>query len=541
MEQIEQNALITYSENLNYLESHHKELYDRIQLLSSAIEQNIYDERYNLEYIKEENQFDIYDNRTETFIYNKKPISFIRDAIKNTNLDKLNTMDLLNPSVYNLKHSTLITSEMSPLIKAVSIRDNKVFDYIKIFNKSTILENKKFKYISKFIFIGLLLGTHVKPIIDKLKLNYCLIYEYNLEIFRLSLFATNFEELSRKCTLNFSIMEDDVLTEKQIYNFMNASNNQNYMIKYYSTNYNIHDYFDKILSISSQVNPLAFGFSRILYTMMTPSFKNIQEYPVLNTTFNHSLLNNTPVLYIAAGPSFGKNIKWIKENKNKFFIVAIGAVLKNLIKENIKPDLIITIDSDEITFEQFPQSIHQSINNIPILASTMTSKLILNIFNTKNIFLFEVSAAFKTTSIQLDGFSIGEIGLRLISILGANNIYLIGTDMAFDQETGQTHTVGSKIDDDVDYGNLNDINKFNSFTDNNNYNILHSTIKVKGNFQDYVITNMQMANSIKSFNRNIHQLQNKNKDVEIYNLNEGAYFEGTIPTKIETINTLFIK
>ena len=49
-----------------------------------------------------------------------------------------------------------------------------------------------------------------------------------------------------------------------------------------------------------------------------------------------------------AGPSLDENIEWIKANQNKFFIVTIGAAYKKLLANNIKIDIITTVDESDV-------------------------------------------------------------------------------------------------------------------------------------------------------------------------------------------------
>ncbi|MCB9097033.1 MAG: DUF115 domain-containing protein [Arcobacter sp.] len=52
-----------------------------------------------------------------------------------------------------------------------------------------------------------------------------------------------------------------------------------------------------------------------------------------------------PILYLAAGP-FRRKYWWIKKKSKQIFIVTIGAAYKKLIKNNIKIDMITSLDED---------------------------------------------------------------------------------------------------------------------------------------------------------------------------------------------------
>ena len=533
MEHIQTKAIQTYTENLEYFKKNHEYLYNKITSLSSHIEDNEYKERYHLEYIKEDEEFDIFDTLTQSYLYNRQPKQFIKDAARNTNLDKLNSVDLLHPEVYNTRQPYYIDSNDNILKRSTMQYHNDIFEFIQLFKKSTVYKKKKFKYIEKFVFIGSLLGTHIEPIVKKLDLRFYLIYEYNLEIFRLSLFTTNYAKLAKNAHIMFSIMEDKETTEWSLSQFFNHAIRSNYILKYYCTNYNIHDYFDRILAVSSQRSPLSFSYTKMFEGFLKPNFRNIVKYPVLSTNRHYDFLKNKPVLMVAAGPSLGKNIQWLKQNYKKYFVVAIGATIKKLCAENILPNLIISADGDEIIQSQFPKEIHETIKDIPFLASTATYHKVIETFNKENVFLSEVMGAFKNNSRTINGYSVGEVTLSFITTLGANEIYMLGTDLALDQETGSTH-----IDDhqhSTTHDVSNDKKELNSFVKDGTYNLASSTLTIKGNFRDKVITTTTMEKSVMAYNSNMKVLRKQDSSLKVYNLSDGVYLNDTIPMHIENL------
>ena len=82
------NALITtFNGNLRFLSQYDYPLFERVNMLSDAINSGAYNERYFLEFVKENGDFDIYDSSTQTYIYDKKPKQWNNKLVVNTNLD----------------------------------------------------------------------------------------------------------------------------------------------------------------------------------------------------------------------------------------------------------------------------------------------------------------------------------------------------------------------------------------------------------------------------------------------------------------------
>ncbi len=534
MENLENKILHTFLENLTYLEKHDKELHDRVVHFSNMIQNGEYKERYHLEYIQEDNKFDIYDECTGRFLYNKKPKEFIENAVKESNLDKKSTIDLLMPESYNQRREPYVDLTKNELSITTTMCMKDIFDYIKIFKKSTAYKHKEFKYFEKFMFIGTLLGTHIQAIINKLNLNFALIYEYDLEIFRLSLFTTNYAELSKNTHFLFSVMENKKDIEKTIKNYFNYAFRSNFMIKYYCSNYNINDFFERILAVSSTVTPFSFTYWKILHTLLEPSLQSMVKYPTLDTSKNTNILSTQQVLILAAGPSLSKNIEWVKENQDNFFIIAIGAAVNKLIKNGIHINLITNVDGDRLIKNQFPDDIRDKIKDITFITTPATNKQVLNMFEEESIVLLESMTGLKKTSYLVPGYSVGEIALNTAFILGAEDIYLLGSDLALDQETGSSHADGhqhNKVRELTD-----DAKEHNSFMKTGNYSMASSTLLVKGNFQDKVVTTAVFEKSISAYEVILKSKKLKNPKANVYNLNNGAYFEGAQPLKIEDIN-----
>jgi len=145
-----------------------------------------------------------------------------------------------------------------------------------------------------------------------------------------------------------------------------------------------------------------------------------------------SFFENIPILYIAAGPSLDENIEWIKKYQDKFFIVTIGAAYKKLLLNEIKIDVITTLDEDimigDIQFDE--QSVAKISPNTIIFASISTHEEVLKKFIQNNLFLYENTVAIYKNNIKFEGFSIGEITLDILLKMNAKKIYLIGLDLA---------------------------------------------------------------------------------------------------------------
>ena len=533
-----QNALTTtFLANLAFLSEYDNELYHRVDELSRIIENGTYKERYALEFNMQDGDFDIYDIVNDKYLYNKSPKKFNDNLVRKSEQYEgnyiLNLPEHFSPihkNVSIIDKTNRFDFEHMPQFNTLSV--NNAWEYVNAIGDYINNKKKRLKTIKKFIFLGTLLGRHIPRIAKKVNANMYLVLEKNLEIFRLSLFTVDYTVLAEKYVV-FSIMDNVIDTETKISGFLKKNYLENYLIKFSTTKINIEEYIDNILNGLHILNPVAYDYNRMLYVHFNRSTKYIKDrYKFLlfnKTKKSLNLLKNIPVLYIAAGPSLDDNIEWIKKNHNNFFIVTIGAAYKKLLLNNIHIDVISTLDQDfkALNEKQFDdESVEKISKNTIIFASNMTNENILKKFNRNNLFLYEVFSKLHKENIVFQGFSVGEITLNILLDLNIKELYLVGLDLALNQETGESHAKDSnsattKLNLDAE------INR-------DTYNARESLIKVKGNHKEYVYTTPMFFSSIKSLEEKV---KIKSEDVVIYNLStNGAFFNGVIPAKQEDIN-----
>ena len=537
-EQLQDALTTTFLANLAFLSEYDNNLYHRVDELSKMVENGSYKERYALDFIMEDGDFDIYDIVNDKYLYDKKPKQYNRNLIKQINFDENNTINTLEKALYNNilenvdekiineKRYKLQDPEDAELILKYDI--SKYLRVMKRKNKTKIL-----KKIDKFIFFGTLLGRHINPIVDKINASLYFICEKNLEIFRLSLFVNDYSHLAKNDGVIFSIMDNEENIKSKVDKFLNINPFSNYVIKLSSTNINVKYFIDTFLTtLVVDYKPTTFDYNRMLYTLMrNVSEKVNNEYFLQFDEIKESdFFNEIPVLYIAAGPSFQENIEWIKKNQNRFIIVTVGAAYKTLINNKIRVDIVITLDASYriLKEKQFSDSDVELLKDSVVLYSSMTDKRLVKSFP-RNKFVFDVVDSYYNQTRMLSSSSVGEKGVELLLNFGVKKLYLLGLDLALNQETGDTH--GEMSNSSKEKFNLKD----KSIHDRSIFGLNTGLIKVKGNFIDEVYTTSLFKSSIECLNNVVKTLKTDN--VEIYNLSShGALFEEVKPLNMDSID-----
>ncbi|MEA3512560.1 MAG: 6-hydroxymethylpterin diphosphokinase MptE-like protein [Campylobacterota bacterium] len=493
LEDIQKTLEQIYLKNSLFLQKYHCEVYEKLKVF-----ENTYKENYYID-IKD-NHFELVDIDGET-TYNCDP--FYDAQYRAKNIDK----HISGISMLDHKKREIESDENFEFSRFIN-------QYIELFKNKKIDTNIKYK---KFIFIGTLLGVHLNDIAKVVQSNSYLIIEDNLEVFRLSLFLTDYEQLAQNSKLFFAInLKDDDLKE-QIREFFNYKYEDNYFLKYEIASEKHLKIFDKVSKIVSTLNPSIYPYSEILRSFVNGlnNFK-ISSNGLLNLSVKHKILSDYKVLFLASGPSLYKNIDFIKKNKKKFLIVSAASSLKRLEIEDIVPDIILSIDSNQNVLEDIAVD-EKYYNNSILLASINTNKEVFKKFNNENIYLVQDSLELFNNSGVFTGITVGDVGVKILLRLGVEELYICGIDAALDQENGLTHDTTHISSKKIDL-------KESSIIENEKLDFSKQVIKVKGNFKNEVFTTVYYKNIIDSFETISQSL---NKDIIIYNLSFGAFLKGT--------------
>ncbi|WP_373002812.1 6-hydroxymethylpterin diphosphokinase MptE-like protein [Sulfurimonas sp.] len=521
---IDINTLITtnFKENTSYLESYHPKLFDKIVAIEKAIENNHYQEKYELVY--ENGNFDVLEKATETLLYNKDSQKHADLAVKSINFENDN-------SLFETFHKRVVSDDDVKLYEDKEPFMNHLSGFAPIINhiQKNYSINDGLERIEKFIFFGSGLGLHINKIDKKLSSKVYLIVEDDLELFRLSLFTINYKELSKKSELIFSIFEDKDEFSNTVERFLTTKYFYNHYIKYFHMlNHNLSKQDQMHLEIVSQPH-LTFYYHSMLKHYVKPFEYLFDDYNFLNKslTFSDKVLRDKPFLFLAAGPSLQKNIAWLKNNYKNFIIVAIGATLPFLEKEGISPNIIVQLDGHLESIKHFKavKSLDFISESIYIF-SDKVPKEITNLLSKKQLFLFEHSTKYREKSLRPVAPCVGSTGLQLLILLRVKQIYILGLDMAIDQETGKTH-----VDTHVRVSNI-DIEE--NIEDKDNKDYTKSLIKVNGNMSEFTYTTPHFMSSINIVNHSLEFIKQENQSV--INLGDGIKFNNTISMRSDKLD-----
>lgn len=513
--EIQNKALETYIRNMEFLEKHSPMLHNKLKIYDEGLNLGLIPEKFQLEF-KDNKYFDIYDIENSSWFYGEDSLEYSKNIVSKIDTDfSKNTFKTFYEQTYN--DNIFEMSKVAPITYNSYLGNAAIIHYV----QHNTPQNKLMKVVYKYFVFGVGLGIHLSLLHEKIKAKKYLFIEPSLEIFRLSLFVTDYELISKNTDVHFSVSEN-INDFSQMISYLNKETFlYDQYIKFLIFSNNCDIYIEVIQKFLVAQNHFLYSYDRCLISLQRTCKYISEGFKYLKLTNNN--LFEKPVILLAAGPSLSKDIEFVKKNKDKFIIVSIYVILPYLEEHDIIPDIITQYDQADKpvmkTVERLKNK--QLFNNcIFIFASHLVEELV-NFFPKENIYLFQALYNVKKDYKTLSSPSIGEISYALLFHLGIKELYILGIDMALSDD-GRSH-----IDNHgTNYGINRDSSKESiSFT--------ATKIIVKGNFKEEVTTLPIYNISINSMNKISDWIKILN--IKVYNLSDGAYFNNTLPLKANEI------
>lgn len=496
LEEIQITLAQIYKKNIHHLQNNYKHIHTQIVEFEAS---NI--ENYFIDFV--DNHFELIDKKGNK-TYNCDPFY---DAQYRTN-------HLFNDNIFTLIRETDNLNDQFHYNNHINAYE-QLNEYIHLFNQTNTDINSN---INKFIFIGTILGVHINDIHEKIKASSYLIIEPNIEIFRLSLFLTDYTKLCQESKVFFCINFTPITFTHVIKDFLAYRYKYNTRIQFELASQKELELVNKLSIEFLENSEMTYPYSEYIISMKRGyDYCNNSQNGIINLNLLANILPQRPILFLGAGPSLSQNIDFISEYQDKFIIVAAAAALRRLETVNVIPDIIITIDAKkEEILKQFDVN-KKYYNHSIILASIKTDEDIVKRIDSSCTFFMQDSFELFEGYGILTGINAGDIGISLLLRCGFQELYLLGFDAAIDGQTGDSY--------DSLHSSSKKINLKNQGTNYDDH-----VIMVKGNFQKEVPTFIYYKSMIDNIAALLQHTQSP-----IYNLSDGAYFEHT--TAIKTTDT----
>ena len=148
------------------------------------------------------------------------------------------------------------------------------------------------------------------------------------------------------------------------------------------------------------------------------------------------------VCVLAAGPSLDEHLDWLREHRNEVAIVAVSRLCRRLTEAGITPDVVVSIDPQEISFDVSREGLQMRPAPILAFANQAISRLV-NQWEGPKVYvgprlpwkMQDNEMTLKSLTVTNQAFDIAVEGAPA-------NIILMGTDFCLDA-AGHTHAKGN--------------------------------------------------------------------------------------------------
>ncbi|MDD5211671.1 MAG: DUF115 domain-containing protein [Sulfuricurvum sp.] len=517
MQNAQRKALETYKENLAYLAQNHQILHEKLILLDTAIFNEIYVERYILEY-KNEGYFDVLEVESGDYLYGENSIYLAQNIVDSMDFSRTN-------GVFEAQRFVDFSPEMADIIDQSKLHfHNALWASIKLIEYSKKVaprETTQMKVVYKLLFLGIGLGLHISGIVKKMGGKIIFLQEHNLELFRLSLFVSNYARLAKHVNLFFSIMENEEKTRETFNLFLETGNNYNLYLKQISLTQDYQEDLFRYQDYVMRQEHIVYPYSAYLLRYIDSPQYIAQGRPFINISkmLSAPIWEDKPVLFLFSGPSTAKNIEWVKENQHRFLIVSALSTCRFLYKQGVKPDIAIHIDPEEkgtlMLLEGIPMDYFDDI--LCIMASNAHPNIV-SLFNPDKLYFIEQATHYKKGFGSFSSPTVGEYTYAIFLIFGAKQLYLLGIDLALDPDTLLSHVPD---------------HPFASTSGDTSEELDKTLIEISGNFLPMVPTHPMYRLSIEQFGRMSSMFKSTQM---VYNLSNGALLDGATPKHIEELD-----
>lgn len=326
--------------------------------------------------------------------------------------------------------------------------------------------------------------------------------------------------IERKYDIRNNVVKATSMNDDNFYhNMMSSVTKTNFQVFVFA-NYDFiykaefEKFIDKVMWMSTDKmvgdNTTTF-FSKIWFETYLNNIEHILKAQLVNSY--KDTFRNKPAIVVSAGPSLDKNLKFLKENEDRFIIITGGRTLSTLRKEGIKADFTCVIDGSEEMYNVFKPALDMEV---PLLFNEETSNKIVSnykgekiFFSTKDFFNASNEILGVNGEILYQGGSVAHACVSFAKLLGCDPIVFIGQDLAYTDDK---------------------LHSENSVADNESNEILNTEMYVKGVVADKVLTNYDLN----IFRERLEMFIKLHKSITFINCTEGgAHIEGTLVRKLK--------
>lgn len=309
-----------------------------------------------------------------------------------------------------------------------------------------LIEGVEKSAINEYTVLGMGLGYHVKAFLDTNAKAKVTVLEHRIESLYLALTYLDWTSYIANGKLRIVYESDELALLKHLqeikkeavfflhYPSLRCISNSQIREK-------LEDFFVTVSSMREQKHYLEENFAYL-------QRQGLEECSKLRTYFQ-----GKKVVIVAGGPSVDDEIESIKKYREEITVFAVGTIVRKLLANEICPDVIVITDPQETMYKQVKDL---DLAKTPLILLSTASKSVLEYYNGPVFLAYQdgydmaekVAAENGYTLFQTGG-SVTTTALDISIQFGADEIILVGADLAFTNNLSHAKGVGRVIEDNA--------------------------------------------------------------------------------------------
>ena len=289
---------------------------------------------------------------------------------------------------------------------------------------------------------------HISALLEREDVNGLLVIEKDISMLKTILSMVDLSTLLSDSRLSILVDKtDDFIREYLPSNYLPAVTGDFKTVSLRSRIESEREYFTSIFdTIKSVLNTLSDD-----YTVQTWFGKRWFKNSIANLEAAEKSVSvlspQKDICIAAAGPSLEIHLEDIIKKQESSFLISTDTALSCLLKNNIKPDLVISIDCQQITYHHFMAGYPRDIPLVldlasPPLLARLSDKTIF--FTSGHPFSRYINRNWrKFPFVDTSGGNVTHAAISLADSLGAQNVYIYGADFSYPE--GKSYARGTYI------------------------------------------------------------------------------------------------
>lgn len=179
------------------------------------------------------------------------------------------------------------------------------------------------------------------------------------------------------------------------------------------------------------------GLNREIFSKM--QFRNAVD-SIEPLRINSKIGQGKTAVVLGGGPSLDLHLDWIKQHRENLFLIAVSRIANKLLKEELKPDLVVSVDPQDVSYEVSKQGVLWT--DVPLAYNYHVSAKLLQQWQGPTFYMGRRlpwhSEEQEKNCVPACGPTVSHAAVIIATHLGFSQILMTGVDLCF-SASASTH------------------------------------------------------------------------------------------------------